>query len=232
MVNKTGQPDIFNPVGFDSQFAELCNALYAAELLQLSGMASDHPQAEDIRLLRRRLGSLSYYVQRAAHALLVSAAKPEHPLQLDVHSGNWLAKQKTTPPKRNISQTSSSNQKKLAEWLASSAKLALPLPVYVESAGTIRIALDSIDEVDWDNKCLHLNQWGWFDFHGFSQSDENANIQLQLLKPDKANMTAACCGHQWNAKGRLQPYPLGLRTLLLSATVVWPKFTSVDKLPF
>ncbi|EGN75690.1 hypothetical protein A28LD_0735 [Idiomarina sp. A28L] len=230
MVNKTGQSEIFNPVGFDSQFAELCNALYASELLQLSELDRNHPQGGDIRLLRRRLGSMSYYVQRAAHALLVSAANPNQILQLDVHSGHWLIKQKPQPPKLSLAHTTTADAKnqKLADWLKVNAKLALPLPVYVESSDVVRISLDSIDEVDLENRKLHLNQWGWFDFEGVSKEDS----QLRLLIPDRATMSAACCGHQWNAKGRIQPYSLSLRTKLLSATVVWPKFTSVGKLPF
>lgn len=226
MKNKTGQSEIFNPVGFDSKFAELCNALYASELLQLSEVDSDHPHGGDIRLLRRRLGSLSYYVQRAAHALLVSAEQPEQGLQLDVHSGNWLAKQKPQPPKPM--HAASGGDEKLVEWLSAHAVLALPLPVYAESDGVIRIYLDSVDEVDATNQRVHLNQWGWFDYNGTSSE----NSHLYLLKPDRATMCAACCGHQWNAKGRMQPYSLSLRTLLLSATAVWPKFTAVSKLPF
>lgn len=230
MANTTGQSEIFNPIGFDSQFAELCNALYASELLQLSELEPNHPEGGDIRLLRRRLGSLSYYVQRAAHALLVSAANSNQALQLDVHSGNWLAKQKPQPPKLLPvpADTLATEKQKLASWLTVNAKLALPLPVYSESSGVIRICLDSVDEVDMENRRLHLNQWGWFDFQGVSKEDS----QLRLLLPDKASMSAACCGHQWNAKGRIQPYSLSLRTKLLSATIVWPKFTMVGKLPF
>ncbi|RUO22506.1 hypothetical protein CWE08_04835 [Aliidiomarina iranensis] len=226
MVMRAGQSEIFNPVGFDSQFAELCNALYAAELLQLSEPPGQSAH-NDIGLLRRRLGSLSYYVQRAAHALLASANKPGQGLQLDVHSAAWLAKQKLQPPTENTPD-------KLCKWLGQHAVLALPLPVWVKTAGVIRVCLDSIDEVDIEAQRLHLNQFGWFDFHGNPKaSDLSADVgSLRLLLPSKNSITAACCGHQWNASGRIQPHALSLRTLLLTATVQWPKFTGVDKLPF
>lgn len=232
MANASEQTEIFSLAGQSNEFAELCNALYAEQLRELSQV--NHlggGQAEGIRLLKRRLASLSGHVQRAAHALLFAAREIqrggfENELTLDIHAASWLAKQATKPP-RTPTVTA---QSKLASWLERNACLALVMPVLHCEHGITQIYLDSIDEIHRHENRIHLNQWGWFDVCGNALDGEHP--QLQLLKPDKASITAAYCGHRWAASGRMQPISLSLRTLLLTSTLVWPKFTEVRKLPF
>lgn len=236
MAKASEQTEIFNLPGQSSEFAELCNALYAQQLRELSQVDSlgvNH--ANDIRLLRRRLASLSGHVQRTAHALLFAARELqrgsfEHELSLDIHAACWLTKQTQKPPRA----LTTSAQNKLAGWLERHACLALVMPVLYCHQGITQIYLDSIDEFSMQEGRIHLNQWGWFDVSGttLDSAGQDENRQLRLLKPDKATIIAACCGHRWGPSGRMQPMSLSLRTLLLTSTLVWPKFTEVRKLPF
>ena len=236
MANASEQTEIFNLPGQSSEFAELCNALYAEQLRELSqAEQSGTSQVNDIRLLRRRLASLSGHVQRTAHALLFAARELrrcgfEHELTLDIHAASWLAKQSQKPPRAPTINA----QSKLASWLERNACLALVVPVLHCEQGVTQIYLDSIDEISLPESRVHFNQWGWFDISGnaLASEEQGESLQLQLLKPDKAVMIAACCGHRWAASGRMQPMSLSLRTLLLTSTLVWPKFTEVRKLPF
>ena len=78
-----------------------------------------------------------------------------------------------------------------------------------------RVAIDSIDQVS-DNK-LHCNEHGWFDYQG---KPLDGQVGL-LLKPSKATMTAACCGHQWRFSKRSTPRILSLREMLLASNINW-----------
>ena len=100
----------------------------------------------------------------------------------------------------------------------------LPVPVRLLRFDEEHIELDSIDRVQPENEMVHTNKYGWFTFDGVSQAN-NTDTDYMLLKPTKAVMSAACCGHRWNHKGRLAPRTLSLRELLLSTTVKWKKFT-------
>jgi hypothetical protein len=105
--------------------------------------------------------------------------------------------------------------------------LGLCLPVHVSALGVEHIELDSLDRIEAEDKRMHLNKHGWFDFNGNhvgAKSDKVHGVQKRLLKPSKTLLTAACCGHTWDHKGRSPPRPLSLRELLLSSSINWQNF--------
>jgi hypothetical protein len=177
-------------------YAQLCNAFYQREVLRLIA----EPHADK---LRRQLKSLSYYIERAA-TLVVNAHSP---FSLDPQNGTWFEKQKPTPPKINVQANELFYQ--------GHARVGLIIPVLLQSHDPIRVRIDSIDQVG-DNK-LHCNELGWFNFSG--QSLEQPH--LQLLKPSKMSLTAACCGHQWQFLKRCTPRVLSLREMLLAGNINW-----------
>lgn len=208
-----------------SQFAELCSALYERELHYLSWSGPDNPQ-----FLKRRLASLPFYIKRAAHAILHVEAGP---LELDIQNASWYCKQSSKPP-AGVYTTSSQAMvinPALAKFLSRYAKLGLVLPVQQEQDKLISVFLDTIDRVDdgeqWGELAFHLNRFGWFNADGRALEGQLACV----VKPSKRSMSAACCGHQWSAAGRKQPRTLSLREVLLAVTLNWPKFTSVNSLP-
>lgn len=204
------QADIFQPIAQHGDFAELCAALYERELNQLA-----HVDEMPVAALQRRLASLPYYIQRAAHGCLRAAA--DSPLALDVQNASWQGKQASQCPE------SSGTTKAQHDWFSKHAALGLVVPVRYHTPELKTIFLDSIDRVDAKHNRLHLNYRGWFTFSGEGgEQDERATEHL--LKPNKRIMTAACCGHQWNHKGRINPRTLTLRELLLVATLDWNKF--------
>lgn len=203
------QTDIFQPIAQHGDFAELCVALYERELQQFAQL-TDMPVAA----MQRRLASLPFYIQRAAHGCLRAA--DESPLTLDAQNASWQAAQPTTPPQ---SSSGSQSIKTQQQWFEKHAVLGLVVPVKYQTPELTTVFLDSIDRVDDKHNRLHLNYRGWFTFSG-----EGDNSKEQLLKPNKRIMTAASCGHQWNHKGRINPRTLTLRELLLVATLDWKKF--------
>ena len=110
-------------------------------------------------------------------------------------------------------------RKSTAPVVRKHASLGLVVPVRYQTPELKTIFLDSIDRVDHTYNRLHLNYRGWFTFSGEGETGTE-----QLLKPNKRIMTAACCGHQWNHRGRINPRTLTLRELLLVATLDWKKF--------
>jgi hypothetical protein len=203
------QSDFLQPPS-QSHYAELCTALYERELFQLS-----HNGPDNVRFLKRRLGSLPFYVKRAAHAL----CRFQGPLLLDVQNAGWQASQKREAP------AVAHDTQKLQRWLKMHAELGLVLPVQWQQQVQTAVFLDSVDECAEDG--VHLNRFGWFDWQGRGLDEQEA----LLLKPDSRSMTAACCGHQWSPQGRIPPRTLGLREVLLAATLSWPRFTRVQSLP-
>lgn len=200
------QADIFQPIAQHGDFAELCSALYERELNQLA-----HAEDISVAALQRRLGSLPFYIQRAAHGCLRAAS--ESPLSLDVQNASWQGSQASQCPQ------SSGTAKAQHQWFKKHASLGLVVPVRYQTPELKTIFLDSIDRVDHTYNRLHLNYRGWFTFSGEGETGTE-----QLLKPNKRIMTAACCGHQWNHRGRINPRTLTLRELLLVATLDWKKF--------
>lgn len=204
------QVDIFSPNMQQRHFAELCNALYERELHALSKKAPN-----SISLLQRRLSGLPYHIKNAAEYLLNNAA----PIAVDVHNGSWQAKQAA---KALITRH---DAEKSIAWYASQSKMGLPVPLYINEMGQESIELDSIDRIDLAEHRVHLNKHGWFQFSGEQELlTPIAHNQKVLLKPTKATLTAACCGHTWNHKGRSTPRALSLRELLLSTKINWSQF--------
>ena len=227
MSNDNRQNSLWKGFGDKTQIAELCNVLYERELKRLS---QDQKLAKDA--LQKTLGSLSYYIQTAGHHILTF----DSPLELDASNASWLAKQSAAPfsEKANTEQTSSFYQKH--------ARIALTVPVVINVFGIEQVVLDTIDEVDEQNQRLHCNQQGWFYFGGHPNQQESENTDLDvrlesansvtsasttklLLKPSKATMTAACCGHQWKNQHRMASRALSLRELLLATRVNWKKLS-------
>ena len=212
------QSDFFNAVESDTSqrtVAELCNALYERELLLLAQQGPTQTS-----LLRRRIAGLSHHVKRTARFLAAGSV----PLELDAHNASWQAKQAAKSPARI------SDDDKTLEWYSQYAKVGLVVPVRVQEFDNEHIELDSIDRVQQENQTLHVNKFGWFDFSGTpvespARFEGKAHLKLTLLKPSKTIVTAACCGHSWNHKGRISPRTLSLREILLVSTVDWRRFS-------
>ncbi|CAM4387565.1 hypothetical protein [Pseudoalteromonas ostreae] len=175
-------------------YAQLCNAFYAREIGQLVVEVNE-------QRLRKRLKSLPYYIERAATAVV----NGQVPFQLDPHNGCWLDKQKAQPP----------NAKNNDDFYQTHKNVGLIVPLLLNSANQTRVAIDSIDQVS-DNK-LHCNEHGWFDCQGQPLEGQ----LVVLLKPTKATMAAACCGHQWSFDKRTTPRTLSLREMLLAGNINW-----------
>ncbi|RDV24351.1 hypothetical protein DXV75_14115 [Alteromonas aestuariivivens] len=210
----SSQTDFFaNPgesVTQQPQFAELCNALYERELRYLANQGPSQP-----RLLKRRLSGLSHHVKRAAYFL----ASNSYPIDVDSHNASWQARQANRSPARTA------DSDKTAEWFRRYAQHGLVVCIRVQQLDNEHIELDSIDRVQTESRSLHVNKHGWFSFDGeYLDTPDSANTQKQLLKPSKPVMTAACCGHSWNHKGKISPRALTLREMLLSTQIDWKHF--------
>ncbi|RZF85898.1 hypothetical protein CWC26_06510 [Pseudoalteromonas sp. S4488] len=190
------QAEIWQTDAEQALYAQLCNAFYAREIPRLV----DEP---DTARLKRLLASLPYYIERLAMRIVSGDA----PLQLDSQNGSWLEKQKTTPPVYN--------KRDSKDFYSQHAKRGLIVPVLINDEQCTTVRIDSLDQVS-DNK-VHCNELGWFDTSG--ESLENTHIQL--LKPAKAVMAAACCGHQWQFNKRITPKRLSLREMLLASNINW-----------
>ena len=205
------QVNIFSDDLRQLHFAELCNALYERELTHLS-----LKKTNNISLLQREIGGLRHHIKRAAFHLL----QHQSPMQVDIHNASWQAKQSAHCPAKLHE-----HDKTLA-WYNLQLELGVSVPVYVNELGVEHIELDSIDRIDLEEARLHLNKFGWFDLSGQTLGPTSGvkQAQVQLLRPNKAVMIAACCGHVWNHKGRAQPRLLSLRELLLSFAINWKSF--------
>ena len=206
------QVDIFSDDNRQQYFAELCNALYERELTSLAQQPSNN-----ISLLQRKIGGLKHHVRRVADNLL----DKDSPLTLDIHNASWQAKQaakcmaaKADPDKTQI-------------WYFDNIKIGRTIPIYVDTLGAEHIELDSVDKIDRNNAKLHANKYGWFAFDGTFLEEQIRQpdiLGLTLLKPNKATLTAACCGHYWNHKGKSQTRTLSLRELMLSLAIDWKTY--------
>ncbi len=219
MVNASDPTDLQSGFFEDSgelssshpQFAEICTALYERELLDL---ALNSPN--NISIVRRKIGGLPYHVRSVARFLLDNST----PLAIDAHNGSWFAKQAAQCPNTN------NTPDLLFSWLSKHADYGLVLPVLVESLEGKHIELDAIDKISLPNEGVHLNKHGWFDFRGGQITpDTNKHVTKTLLKPSKANLTAACCGHTWRHRGKGINRSLQLREMRLSTKINWKGFT-------
>ncbi|WP_147318223.1 hypothetical protein [Salinimonas sediminis] len=191
------------------QFAEICTALYERELLALA------TAPDDIARLRQKLKGLSHHVKRAAHFM----SGPYTPLAIDSHNASWTASQPIQNPARKI--TAVDNQ----QWFSRYATHGLVVCVVVTELESSHIELDSVDRVVDTTATLHTNKHGWFGFDGQPETAlQSQYASRRVCKPTKALVTAACCGHQWNHKGRVPPRPLSLREILLASNLDWRQF--------
>jgi len=211
MADKQEQAFIWQQRTNQQLFAELCNALYERELARLS---SD--QQVELVQLQKRLSSLPYYIKRAAEHICDLYT----PLDLDSQNGSWISSQATKPFSVKCDQT------KTYEFFQRHAKMALVVPIAVSHSGIEQVVLDSIDEIDLEGNRLHCNEHGWFQFDGVGSDSVNL-ISKTLLKPSKAVMSAACCGHQWLNLRRSSPRLLSLREMLLATRINWHQFSKL-----
>jgi len=194
-----------------ADYAELCNALYEHELNLLV-----KAELSTVQALQSRLKSLPHYIKRTAYAM----TQTQTPLILDVQNASWTAKQLNKIPLKD-------QQAALVWQWYEQAKppLGLVIPIYVEE----RIVLDCIDRVDVDKFRFRTNAFGWFEQDKlekplFNQNQHVTGQKIQLLKPTKRVMIAACAGHRWKNNMKVQPVSLSLRELLLSCSINWRNF--------
>ncbi len=204
------QVDIFSNDVRQLQFAELCNALYEREIQSLAQSKSNNAS-----LLKSRLSGLTHHIKKAADHLLNNTS----PIDIDIHNGSWQSKQAAKCMANKYSA------EKIFSWFNLHAKMGIAVPIYIMELGIEQFEIDSIDRINLEDNTLHVNKHGWFNFDGEPQQhDSNPLKQIKLLPPNKTIMSAACCGHTWNHKGRYQPRTLSLRELLLSTTINWKTF--------
>ncbi|SEI06545.1 hypothetical protein SAMN05660691_03264 [Rheinheimera pacifica] len=208
MIDAVSNQPHFWQVSRDNQtYTELCNALYERELLRLSQLST-----EQLLRLPNRLASLPFYIRRAASNIL----QQNTTLQLDSQNASWYHKQAANCPARK------QQADPIDAFYSKYAKPGLIVPVYITQLTHEQIVLDSVDEVDFIEQRLHCNEHGWFSFSGTPLAQENSD--KFVLKPAKAIMTAACCGHQWLNGDKKPPRLLSLRELLLASRLNWQNF--------
>ncbi|MBT0585085.1 hypothetical protein [Alteromonas oceanisediminis] len=230
--DNTPQSDIFVQISEQRLFADVCNALYERELMNLATQGPGQAA-----LMKRRLGGLSHHVKRAAEYLVANPT----PLSVDAHNGSWQGKQASRSPATAITD------EQTHRWFTDNVSVGLPVCVSVKSLDHEHLELDCVDRIDSGNHRLHLNRFGWFSFTGHPLNDESDSEPVvlrssqhnpldkvihRLVKPCKKTMLAACAGHCWNHKGRLSPRTLTLRELLLSTLIDWKTFTYTGKPQF
>jgi hypothetical protein len=211
-ISNSQQVDIFSDDQRQLHYAELCNALYERELASLS-----QQKINDISLLQRKIAGLRHHVQRAAYSLLQHPS----PLQVDVHNASWQAKQAAKCMANNYVTH------KTQLWFSGDIQIGGSVAVHIKQLGCEHIELDSIDKIELSHHRLHTNKFGWFNINGEFAEDSYRQtdvLNLRLLKPTKAILTAACCGHVWDHKGKGQQHALSLRELLLSLSINWKTF--------
>ncbi len=190
------------------QYSELCNTLYERELARLA-----QTPPERVANLPKRLKSLPFYVREAANLLLQYPS----PLTLDAQNACWLHSQAKFCPVPHVDESEG-----CFKYYDKYSKLGLLVPIYSLQHGLEQILIDSIDEIDLDGHRVHCNEHGWFAMAGWAQEPDN--LHKLLLKPSKAIMTAACCGHQWRNSERKTPRLLTLREMLLASRLNWQNF--------
>lgn len=212
MSNK--QTDIFSIAQLNgpelAKFAELCNALYERELRSLAH-ANLHPPS----LINRKLAGLPYHIKNIAYFLCEHNA----PLEVDTHNASFQHRQAQKAPSLKL------DNEKNHLWFRTHAKLGLVVPIHVEELDNHHIELDCVDKVDHGNHCIHTNKYGWFNFNEDLRKTLSNEVATALVKPTKAIMQAACCGHTWNYKSRSLPRSLTLREMRLSVQIDWKNFT-------
>jgi hypothetical protein len=200
-----------------SDYAELCNALYERELQQLV-----NANLVTVSAMQSKLKSLPHYIKRTAYSM----TQVETPLILDRQNAHWSTKQSKIMP------LSGQNPTLVWQWYQ---QFAVPLGLVVPIWFNDRILLDSIDRLDQSQPRIRTNAFGWFDANTLSkpfsqQGSAQINLQVQLLKPTKKVMMAACAGHRWQNNTTTTPLLLTLRELLLSCAINWQNFKQAKQL--
>ena len=208
MVTSDQQTNLWQQRPNQQVLSELCNALYERELKRLS--QDDNMSLE---VMKKRLGSLPYYIKRAAEHINELFI----PLELDSQNGSWFASQSGKPFSLKV------DADKTHSFYRQHAQMALIVPISVFHYGIEQVVLDTIDEIDNTDQKLHCNQHGWFNFSGDS-FDDTSIYKKVLLKPGKPVMSAACCGHQWLNQKKSTPRLLSLREMLLASRINWRQF--------
>jgi hypothetical protein len=208
------QTNIFNLAEQYPNVAELCNALYERELMSLATS-----NIKDPILLKRKLSGLTYHIKNAAEFLINEPT----PIDVDVHNGTWKSKQSLRCPATK-SVSSSEEIARTENWFKKYHYHGAVVCIYVNEYGNEHIELDSIDMIPTPANKLHTNKYGWFTLNGESLEEGKSHVTHQLVKPNKAILSAACSGHTWNTKGKATPRALSLRELLLSTNINWKTF--------
>jgi hypothetical protein len=200
------QDGLWQESALNSDYAEVCSALYECELNALAQSSPSNVQA-----MQARLKSLPHYIKQAAQSMVLA----DSPLSLDLQNATWSASQTAKLP------LSGQSQHEISKWYQTSKlTLALVVPVLVNKNQVSQIMLDTVDKLDDDGLRLRTNRFGWFEL----TPDAKVDNQCHLLKPTKRVMAAACAGHRWRANSKLTPGRLSLRELLLSCTINWRDF--------
>lgn len=187
------------------QFSELCNALYERELLLLS---STDIQAST---LSGRLKSLPYYIKATALCM----TQINTPLDLDTQNATWFTQQVSRIP------LAGQQRDVILNWYQQcDIKHGLIVPIALEN----RIVLDSVERVDKEKKRFRTNTFGWFELSHDEIKHDLSAPRVQLLKPNKRIMMAACAGHTWLNEQKIQPVIPSLRELRLSCDINWKNF--------
>lgn len=204
------QASLWQEQSTKNAYAELCNALYEREIRQLS-LAS----FTQVDAIQRRLQSLPYYINRAAHLMF----KASTPLDLDIQNASWSSKQAQKMPL--VGQ----DTKAILTWYQlSQLTLGLVVPVQKNE----RITLDCIDAIDSKRNRIRTNIGGWFILSPQDIANREVNSgDFKLLKPNKKVMSAACAGHCWQQGRKKRPIVPTLRELLLSCSIDWANFKKI-----
>lgn len=206
------QSDIFFQDPDSAAFAELCNALYQRECLFLAEYGPNQTA-----LLKRKLKHLHIHVTQSAEQLLNNTS----PLVVDRHNASYQAKQSSKCP--STKQTSET----IKEYFAQHQTIGAICAVSINEMGMTHLEIDSLDRVDAEKALIHVNKFGWFNISGQPTNREGDILnqhgiqQITLLKPTKAIMSAACCGHRWSHSGKISPRVLTIRELRLSFNIKW-----------
>jgi hypothetical protein len=197
-------------------FAELCNALYQREISIIA--KSDFISASAVQA---RLQSLSYYINRTAHAMVQVITQEHSPLLLDTQNASWSAKQSTKIPLAG--QDTEGEQTNAIQWyLQEDIYVGLVVPVLLVD----HIIIDCIDRIDLNKQRLHTNVGGWFSLTDDPNGiiNRTAGFNKRLLKPNRKIMASACAGHCWQRNSKQLPIIPSLRELLLSCSINWKNF--------
>ncbi|MCP4990053.1 MAG: hypothetical protein GY928_29630 [Colwellia sp.] len=197
-------------------FAELCNGLYQREISLIAKGNFASTQA-----VQTRLKSLSYYINRTAHAMTNVVVQGHSPLLLDSQNASWSAKQSKRIPLSG-QETEQELANVLIWYLQARVSIGLVVPVLLGN----HIIIDCIDCIDMEKQRIHTNVGGWFSLTTVGEHviSSTQSCTKRLLKPNKKIIASACAGHSWQGNARQLPVIPSLRELLLSCAINWKNF--------